>query len=77
MSGEGGATFVPQFPSDLTFKRKIMSNGLVVVLFCVGLLAVSWAVGNPSAPAQPEDKDKGKDKKPAFRARAVRPGNAA
>ena len=47
-----------------------MSSSLVAVLFCVGLLAVAWAVENPSASAQPDDKDKGK--KPAFRAGAVR-----
>jgi glyoxylase I family protein len=47
-----------------------MSNWLVAVLFCVGLLAVGWAVENPSASAQPDDKDKGK--KPDFRAGAVR-----
>src|SRR5262245_32914653 len=57
-----------------SFKGKIMSNWLIVVLFCVELLAVGWAVGNPSASAQPndKDKDKGKDKEPAFRAKAVR-----
>ena len=47
-----------------------MSNWLVAVLFCAGLLAVGWAVENPSVSAQPDDKDKGK--KPAFRAGAVR-----
>jgi glyoxylase I family protein len=45
-----------------------MSNWLVAVLFCVGLLAVGKAVENPSASAQPDDKDK----KPDFRAGAVR-----
>src|SRR5262249_36565107 len=49
-----------------------MSNWLVALLFCVGLLAVAWAVENPSLSAQPEDKDKGKDKKSDFRAGAVR-----
>ena len=47
-----------------------MSNWLVAVLSCVGLLAVGWAVENPSVSAQPDDKDK--DKKPAFRTGAVR-----
>ena len=47
-----------------------MSNWLIAVLFCVGLLAVGWAVENPSVSAQPEDKDKGK--KPAFKTGAVR-----
>src|SRR5262245_47981259 len=47
-----------------------MSNGLVAVLFCVGLLAVGWAVENPSVSAQPDDKGKGKQ--PDFRAGAVR-----
>ena len=49
-----------------------MSNWLVAILFCVGLLAVGWAVENPSASAQPDDKDKDKGKKPEFRAGAVR-----
>ena len=47
-----------------------MSNWLVAVLFCVGLLALDWAVENPSVSAQRDDK--GKDKKPAFRTGAVR-----
>ena len=47
-----------------------MSNWLVAVLFCVGLLAVIWAVESPSVSAQPDDKDKGK--KRTFRAVAVR-----
>ena len=47
-----------------------MSNWLVAILFCVGLLAVGWAVENPSVSAQPDDRNKGK--KPAFRAGAVR-----
>ena len=63
-------TVVPQLSVQLALKGKTMSNGLVAVLFCVGLLAVAWAVENPSASAQPDDKDKGK--KPAFRAGAVR-----
>jgi glyoxylase I family protein len=45
-----------------------MSNWLVAVLFCVGLLAMGKAVENPSESAQPDDKDK----KPDFRAGAVR-----
>ena len=49
-----------------------MSNWLVAVLFCVGLLVVSWAVDNSSLSAQPVDKDKGKGKRPEFRAGAVR-----
>jgi glyoxylase I family protein len=49
-----------------------MSNWFVVSLFCIGLLAVGWAVKNPSVSAQPDDKDKGKDKEPDFRAGTVR-----
>jgi len=45
-----------------------MSIWLVAILFCVGLLAVGWAVENPSVSAQPDDKDK----MPEFRAGAVR-----
>lgn len=50
-----------------------MSNWIVAVLFCVGLLAAGWAVENPSS-AQPDDqdKDKGKGKKPDFRAATCR-----
>src|SRR5262245_41142441 len=47
-----------------------MSNWLIAVLFCVGLLPVGWAVENPSTSAQSDDKDKGK--KPDFRTGAVR-----
>src|SRR5215468_7698203 len=47
-----------------------MTNWLVAVLFCVGLLAVGRAVENPSGSGQPDDKGKGK--KPEFRAGAVR-----
>ena len=47
-----------------------MSNWLVVVLFCIGLLSVGWAVENPSVSTHPDDK--GKDRKPGFRAGAVR-----
>src|SRR5215470_1961426 len=49
-----------------------MSNWLVAFLFCIGLLAVTWAAENPSESAQPNDKENGKGKKPAFRAGAVR-----
>jgi glyoxylase I family protein len=52
-----------------------MSNWLVAVLFCVRLSAVGgWADEKPIPPAspKPDDKDKGKDKKPTFRAGAVR-----
>ena len=49
-----------------------MSNWLVALLFCVGLLAVGWAVENPSVSAQPHDKNKGRDKKWDFRTGAVR-----
>src|SRR5262245_16554797 len=65
-------TVVPQLSVQLTLRGKTMSNWLVAVLFCVGLLAVGWAVENPSVSAQPDDKDKGKGKKPEFRAGAVR-----
>src|SRR5262249_61011223 len=61
-------TVVPQLSVQLALKGKTMSNGLVVVLFCVGLLAVGRAVENPSGSAQPDDKGK----KPEFRAGAVR-----
>ena len=51
-----------------------MSNGLIAILFGVGLLAV--AVGRaderPTPPASPKPDDKGQDKKPDFRAGAVR-----
>jgi|SRR5262245_4075254 len=50
-----------------------MSNWLVAVLFYAGLLAVGgWAGEKPSQPASPKPDDKGKDKKPDFRAGAVR-----
>ena len=52
-----------------------MSNWFVAALFCVGVLAVGvWAVEQPTPPAsaKSDDKDKGKDKKPDFRAGAVR-----
>jgi glyoxylase I family protein len=50
-----------------------MSNWFVAALFCIGVLAVGlWVVENPSASAQPDDRDTGKDKKPDFRAGAVR-----
>lgn len=50
-----------------------MSNWLVAAPFCVGLLAVGdWADGKPMPPASTKPDDKGKDKKPEFRAKAVR-----
>lgn len=51
-------------------KGKTMSNWLVAVLLCVGLLAVARAVENPSGSAQTDEKDKGK--KPEFRTGAIR-----
>ena len=50
-----------------------MSNWLVAVLFCVGVLAVGGRGDEkptPRAPAKPDGK--GEDKKPAFRTGAVR-----
>ena len=50
-----------------------MSSWVVAVLLCVGLLAAGgWAdeKSTPPGPARPEDP--GKDRKPAFRAGAVR-----
>jgi glyoxylase I family protein len=50
-----------------------MLNWFVVTLFCVAALAVGGRADEkptPPAPAKPDDK--GKDKKPAFRAGAVR-----
>src|SRR5262249_56804740 len=61
-------TVVPQLSVQLALKGKTMSNGLVAVLFCVGLLAVGRAVENPSGSGQPDDKGKN----PEFRAGAVR-----
>ena len=61
-------TVVPQLSVQLALKGKTMSNGLVAVLFCVGLLAMGRAVENPSGSGQPDDKGK----KPEFRAGAVR-----
>src|SRR5438132_7945002 len=65
----------PQLSVKITRRRKTMSNWLIAVLFGVGVLAA--AVGGraveqptPSASAKPDDK--GKDRKPAFRAGAVR-----
>src|SRR5262245_6780982 len=50
-----------------------MSNWLVAVLFCVGLLAMeSCADDKPTPPASARPDDNGKDKKPDFRAGAVR-----
>lgn len=66
-------TVVPHFPVELTLQGKVMSNWFVAVLFCVGLLAVGgWADEKPTPPVPPKPDDKGKDKKPAFRAAAVR-----
>ncbi|HJZ58302.1 MAG TPA: VOC family protein [Gemmataceae bacterium] len=49
-----------------------MSNCLVAVLVCVGLLGVgSWADDKPTPPTAKPD-DNAKDKSPAFRAAAVR-----
>src|SRR5262245_34676057 len=72
MSGERRDDGRPATLVELTLKGKAMSNWLIAVLFCVGLLAVGWAVQNPSISAQPDDKDKDKGKKPDFRAGAVR-----
>src|SRR5262249_8740623 len=55
---------------QLTLQGKTMWNWFVALLFCVGWLAVGWALQNPSVSAQPDDKGKGK--KPDFRAGAVR-----
>src|SRR5262249_38951338 len=51
-----------------------MANWFVAAPFCIGVLAVGWAVDNSTVSAQPDekDKDKGKGKKPEFRAGAVR-----
>ena len=50
-----------------------MSNWLVSALFCVGLLVVGGGAGEkPTPPASAKPDDKGKDKKPDFRAGAVR-----
>src|SRR5262245_9906612 len=70
MSGEQRDGVIPQLPVELTLRRKTMLNWIILVLFCVGLLAVGCAVVNPSATAKPDEK--GKDKKPEFRAGAVR-----
>lgn len=52
-------------------KGKTMLNGLVVVLFGIGLLAVvGWEDEKPTSPASAMPQDK--DKKPAFRTGAVR-----
>jgi glyoxylase I family protein len=62
----------PQLPVELT-QGETMSNWLVAVLFCVGLLAMSgWADEKPTPPASLKPDDKGKDKKPVFRTGAVR-----
>jgi glyoxylase I family protein len=50
-----------------------MSNWSIAVLFCVGLLAVGiWAADKLTPPVAAQPDDKGKDKKPDFRAGAVR-----
>jgi len=49
-----------------------MLNWFAVALFCIAVLAVGWAVELSSVSAQPDDKEKGKGKKPEFRAGAVR-----
>jgi glyoxylase I family protein len=50
-----------------------MSNWLVSVLFCVGLLVVGGGADEkPTPPASAKPDDKGKDKKPDYRAGAVR-----
>ncbi len=50
-----------------------MSSWSFAALFCVGVLAVDGrADDSPSAPASAKPDDKGKDKKPGFRAGAVR-----
>src|SRR5438067_1322164 len=63
----GGATVVPQLSVKFTLKEKTMSNWFVAALLCVAVLAMGgWADDKPTA--KPDDKDK----KPAFRAGAVR-----
>src|SRR5262245_33080209 len=50
-----------------------MSNWSVAALFCVGVLAVGGrADEKPAPPASANPDDKGKDKKPGFRAGSVR-----
>jgi len=50
-----------------------MSSGLVAFLFCVGILAVGGGADEtPAPPASAGPDDKGKAKKPEFRAGAVR-----
>ena len=50
-----------------------MSNWSIATLFCVGLLAMGdRADEEPAPPASAKPDDKGKDKKPGFRAGAVR-----
>jgi glyoxylase I family protein len=43
-----------------------------MILCCISLLAVAWVAENPSESAEPDGKEKKKDKKPAFRSGAVR-----
>src|SRR5262245_7112725 len=50
-----------------------MSNVFVVLLIGVGLLAVAGGAGNPETPpTSAKPADQGKDKKPEFKAGAVR-----
>jgi len=49
-----------------------MSNWFVAALFCIGVLAVAVWAQKPTPPASPKPDDRGKDKKPDFRAGAVR-----
>ena len=58
----------PATPSRTHTPGEAVSNWLVVGFFCVGLLVAGWAVENPSASAQPDNKGK----KAEFRAGAVR-----
>src|SRR5262249_44443448 len=61
-------------PSRTHTQGKIMSNFLIALLICVGVLAVVGRADTPTSPAspKPDDKDKSKDKKPEFRTGAVR-----
>jgi glyoxylase I family protein len=73
MSGERRGDRRPATLIEFTLIwRKPMSSWFVATLFCIGVLAVGGCAvqPTPSASAQPDDKDK--DKKPAFRAGAVR-----
>jgi glyoxylase I family protein len=70
MRGEGRNDGRAAIQVELTLEGKTMSNWFVALFFCVGLLAVGLAVENSYASAHPDDKDK--DKKPEYRAGAVR-----